>query len=355
MNKLFSGKRLLIVCLVLSLVLLCAGAFVFGFLGFNQDSTTKDPVSVEVSGAIPSLTEEARGSLLDFCKDYITEEGYTVSSVRYDSDTSLLNGTLAFRLAVSAEKAEEGALEALADGLEDAVSALTEEQVAGIELVREEISVVSTVRESIPMKSYVWRTAVAGAVVLVIAFAYTAIRFRPGMGLTVLAAGVHDVLLTLALVALFRLPVGVTLLAVAAFSLLTSLLFNLSVCGRIRADLRKEEWKELSAQEAVSRSLGESVRTVGKGAAALAVFCIVIGVVGAVLGIDLAFAMVGGLIAVVVSAYSALLFAPSLFVRIKARTDARKAERARYDYVPEKERKKREKEKAQQEAASAEE
>ena len=34
MNKLFSGKRLLIVCLVLSLVLLCAGAFVFGFLGF---------------------------------------------------------------------------------------------------------------------------------------------------------------------------------------------------------------------------------------------------------------------------------------------------------------------------------
>ena len=48
MSKL-SAKKTLLLCLVVSLVLIVAGAFLFGFLGFNADSSSKDYMSVEVA------------------------------------------------------------------------------------------------------------------------------------------------------------------------------------------------------------------------------------------------------------------------------------------------------------------
>lgn len=353
MSKAFSKKHLFL-CLAISLALLVAGAFVFGFLGFSEDSTVRDETVVRVNGFVSQLSEEDRDEFIDFCENYIESEGYGVITVRYARDTSWTDGACEFVIAASADAYEQAELDALSEGLDTAIGTLTSDQIPDIETwVDLGIHVTVVESENTFFADYAWRAAVAGAAVLVIAFAYAAIRFRPGMGLGILVGGVHDVLLTLALIALFRLPVGVTLIAVAAFSLLTSLLFNFAVFGRMRSNFRSEDWKELPAREAVARSVKESRRTVFTGAIVLAAVAILIGVVGVVLGLDLAYAMIGGLLAVIVSAYSSLLFVPALFAAIKARTDKRRAERAKYDYVSDRERKKREK--AEKQAVGAEE
>ena len=341
MSKVFTKKHLL-VCLAVSLVLIVAGAFVFGFLGFGKDTTVQDKTVVEVNGYISQLSEEGREDFIEYCKNSLEEAGYSVLEADRYSETSGFNDSCRFVIASDTAYDAE-AYDALAAGLEASIGALKNDTIENIETVAGlGVSVSVSVIENHSFASYAWRAAVAGASVLVIALIYTAIRFRPGMGITVFAAGLHDVLLTLALIALFRIPVGVTLIAVAAFSLLASLTLNLLVCGGMRKNFRSEEWKELSSREAVTRSVKESRRNVLGVAVALAACAILVGVVGAVLGTDLAFAMIGGLLAVIVSAYSSLLLAPSLFAGIKERSDKRRAERARYDYVPAKERKKRE-------------
>ena len=354
MSKLISKKNL-IVGLAVSLVLIIAGAVVFGLLGFAKDSAVQDKTSVEVSGYLSLLTDEERDTLTGHCKEYIEGEGYSVLAVNYRSETSGFNDACEFVIAAEADAYTEEQLQALTDGLSASIAALGTDEIANIGAITQfgiPVSYVQTVNNF--YSQYAWRAAVAGAVVLVIACVYAAIRFRPGMGVAVLVAGVHDVLLTLALVALFRIPMGVTLLAVAAFSLLVSLFFNLYVFGRMRGDLRDEAMKDVPAQEAVAASVKGSKRNVFGFAVALAVAVVLVGVIGTLLGADLAFAMVGGLLALIVSVYSSLLVAPSLFAGIKAGSDKRRAERSRYDYVSAKERKKREKAVAEQQPASME-
>ena len=59
MSKPVSKKRLF-VCLAVSLVILIAGAFLFGFMGFNPDSTMDDYNMIEVSDYL-SFRNEAAG------------------------------------------------------------------------------------------------------------------------------------------------------------------------------------------------------------------------------------------------------------------------------------------------------
>ena len=81
-------KKSLFVCLVISLVLIVAGAFMFGFLGFNADSTGSDYTVVQVSDFSFSIrSEETQQQLTDFCSEEISKT-YSVSGVEQFTDTS---------------------------------------------------------------------------------------------------------------------------------------------------------------------------------------------------------------------------------------------------------------------------
>ena len=102
MSKAFSKKHLFL-CLAISLALLVAGAFVFGFLGFSEDSTVRDETVVRVNGFVSQLSEEDRDEFIDFCENYIESEGYGVITVRYARDTSWTDGACEFVIASSAD------------------------------------------------------------------------------------------------------------------------------------------------------------------------------------------------------------------------------------------------------------
>ena len=310
MSKPVTKKRLF-VCLAVSLVILIAGAFLFGFMGFNPDSTMDDYNMIEVSDYL-SFRNEAAGedteSLYDFCRGKLEEANFRIVDERATESTALGNSV---EFVISGSSEEE--LQAFVSQLQQAIADQFGEY--GDSAV---VTVAYHSVENLPYYEFIWRTAIGAAVAFVLLFAYVAIRFKVGMGVTALIAAVHDVLLTLAVVALLRIPAGVTLIGVAAFSLLLSAVLNLIVFGKMRRDFRSEDRKNLPARE---------------GVAALTV-CM--GAVGAFIGFDLLSVMLSTLMAIVVSAYSSLFLSPAIYACIKERSDANRAKKAKYNYASEK-------------------
>ena len=326
-------KKSLFICLAVSLAILIAGAFLFGFLGFNPDSTTADYQMIEVSDYL-SFREEAAGedavSLYDFCREQIEAKGFAIADERETQSTALGNA-----MEFTVRGGTEAELVAFVSELQESI---------GKQFGDLGDSAIVTVSyhavENQPYYTYIWRTAIGGGVALVLLFLYVAIRFKVGMGDTAFIAALHDVLLTLAVVALLRIPAGVTLIGVAAFSLLLSAVLNLIVFGKMRRDFRSEERKDLPAREGVALAVKDSVKSVLTVCILLAAFAVVMGAVGAFIGFDLLSVMLAALMAVVVSAYSSLFLSPAIYACIKEKSDAVRAKKAKYNYASEKKREK---------------
>lgn len=324
------SKKSLFVCLIISLVLIIAGAFVFGFLGFNGNATMDDYTSIEVSDSgYMAFDDNFRASLQDFCSAEIEKGGYDVAAVKYNQSASGAGSSISFRLSDSGE------------GLDEFVDALSIAIDSGVE--NAELAVVSVTYHNVQNEAYydfIWRTAIAAAVAAVVLFIYAAIRFKVGMGFTALIAAVHDVVITLAVAALLRVPVGVAFIGVAAYSLLISAFMNLMVFGKMRRDFRSDERKNLPAREGIALAVADSRKTVFVTAILLAAAFVVLGVAGAVVGIELLWFMLTGLMAVIASTYSSLCFAPAIYACIKEKSDAKRAEKAKYNYASDKQKSK---------------
>ena len=310
MSKPVSKKRLF-VCLAVSLVILIAGAFLFGFMGFNPDSTMDDYNMIEVSDYL-SFRNEAAGedteSLYDFCRGKLEEANFRIVDERATESTALGNSV---EFVISGSSEEE--LQAFVSQLQQAIADQFGEY--GDSAV---VTVAYHSVENQPYYEFIWRTA------------------KVGMGVTALIAAVHDVLLTLAVVALLRIPAGVTLIGVAAFSLLLSAVLNLIVFGKMRRDFRSEDRKNLPAREGVALAVKDSLKNVLIVCILLAALTVCMGAVGAFIGFDLLSVMLSTLMAIVVSAYSSLFLSPAIYACIKERSDANRAKKAKYNYASEK-------------------
>ena len=304
MSKPVSKKRLF-VCLAVSLVILIAGAFLFGFMGFNPDSTMDDYNMIEVSDYL-SFRNEAAGedteSLYDFCRGKLEEANFRIVDERATESTALGNSV---EFVISGSSEEE--LQAFVSQLQQAIADQFGEY--------GDSAVVTVAYHSVENQPYYEKV---------------------GMGVTALIAAVHDVLLTLAVVALLRIPAGVTLIGVAAFSLLLSAVLNLIVFGKMRRDFRSEDRKNLPAREGVALAVKDSLKNVLIVCILLAALTVCMGAVGAFIGFDLLSVMLSTLMAIVVSAYSSLFLSPAIYACIKERSDANRAKKAKYNYASEK-------------------
>ncbi len=330
MSKLLS-KKVLFLCLAIGLAVIIAGAVLAGVLGYNADSTMKDYTAVEVSDlAYASRSEAVQDQLRDFCRGEIEKE-YKVTQYEYFENNSTGGATLRFTVNGTVDAA-------FCDSLEAAVAG------AGIEGVTSDlVTVTYHIAENAPYYDFVWRTAVGLCVAFVILFVYMAIRYRLGMGAVALLAAVHDAAVVLALVAILRIPSGVALAGVAAFVVFLSAALNLFVFGRMRKNFRSEEFKNSPAEDTVSLSVREMKGTVLAVAVGIAVAVILLGVAGAVIGFDMTCLMIAALFGVLVTVYSSLILSPSLYALIRKKSDAIRAEKAKYNYVSDKKKDKAEK------------
>ena len=292
--------------LIVSLALIVVGAFLVGFVGFNGDSTTSDTYVIEVRDML-RLTDDARDALQDYCTD---ELGDSCSVVSVKASESSATGATVLEFSVTADSMDE--LAAIADSLGSSIASAS---IDGVDATLITVSYHDSVNA--PYYTYLWRTAIGLGAGLVLLFLYAAIRFKLSAGISALVAGAHDVLLTLALVAIFRIPAGVGLIGVATFSLLFSAFLNLFVFNKVREMRKTEATRDLPAGEMIRTAVRDNRMVILMTAIFAALFCVILGAVGLFIGLDLTWIMLAALLAVVVSACSSLFLSPSLYVVLK--------------------------------------
>lgn len=294
-----------IISLILGVVLAFAVAIgvlgeVVGFGVFNQDALLKDTQTLTVSiNQYVYITEEKLDKVETECKEILGEYGIVyemkgkmsgdVSEIVYvfGKDAKLTEAKVSLESALAALTGENGALSGstvlVALNSEDAVAALA--------------------------NHYVLRGVIAGAVLVVLVFAYVAIRYGLYMGIVGGASTLVGTLLTVALIVLSRIPVTASVIYVIAIGAILSAVMSVIALNKIRAE-----------KEVIPAS--NEILTL---AALLGAGIVVIGAV-ATMGVKW-FALLS-LLALFAAMVVSLLFVPALYAPFKVALDNKPVEGA---------------------------
>ena len=96
-----------------------------------------------------------------------------------------------------------------------------------------------------------------------------------------------------------------------------SAFLNSFVFGQVRRMRKEEATRDLPASVMAAEAVRNNRKLVIMTAVFAAVFCVILGVVGLFIGLDLTWIMLATLIAAVVSVCSSLFLSPSMYVVLK--------------------------------------
>ena len=161
---------------------------------------------------------------------------------------------------------------------------------------------------SVLAKHYVLRGVIAGVVMAVLVFAYVSLRYKLGMGVVAAVCTLLGMALTAAFAILTRIPVTASVSYVFAVAGLLSAVTTLFTFNKLRGN----------SEELATKEIG--LFTVLFGAALI--------VVGAVATAGVRWFAVLALIALLVAAFLGLVYAPALYLPIKAAADSKPAKNA---------------------------
>ena len=319
-NKRGTLKLLPIWCAV-SAVFLIAGIILLALLGFNYQSEIVKGQSVEVEyGVATHIGEGGEDALDELCQKTFSVAGVSLlKSEKQDSVGSsdfVKDGSgkfvYTFAEGVSLEKAVENVKTACAAYAEKDTDFFVSEH-------------PFEASQRIYFESG-WRGAIASGVAALVGLIYIGIRFGVGSALTGLVVCAHDAVLTMAILAIARIPVYfyAPLVYIALASLVSVVVWMLQ-CMKIKENFKSPEFSAYTAEEAVeqSRKTSRLVSVIFVGALALVVI-----VAGAVATAGSRLFFLPALLPVALPLYSNLLLGPAVHVHVKAAFDGWKAKRA---------------------------
>jgi preprotein translocase subunit SecF len=162
--------------------------------------------------------------------------------------------------------------------------------------------------------TYIWRAAIAGGVLIIIAALYVIIRFNIPMGLATLIAGVGDVAVVLALTIICRIPTASVLAVMAVFAVLYSVLLSLISFSSMRKTLKSEEYAEADIQEGMVAATNGTVKNVSILSACVIVAGAALAIFG---GETVRVAAFSIMLSALASGYSTLCVKPALVTAFK--------------------------------------
>ncbi len=320
MTKRFLPGKLLPVWIAVSAVLIAVGVVLFSIFGFNYASPEKKTVEIGYDAIV--FIEEKEDKLAEECEkvfsqndlDYTEKRTDTELDVGYVSETGNYLLVYTFSKDVSDEK--------LAKAAEDVQKALDSAALGGT------ISVSAHTLAGEQFHEASWRAAIALGVAAIVALVYVGFRFGWANAITGLVACVNDVLLTLSLFAIVRIPVyAYAPLLFAGIAAVFSVVCWLIQCMKMRENFKDPSFSSLTAQEAVGLSVAGSWKFALCFLAPVAAVFVVLGIVASN-GARLFLLPV--LVPLAVSVYSSFLLAPAVLVPIKSKFDKMKSSRKKY-------------------------
>jgi preprotein translocase subunit SecF len=179
-------------------------------------------------------------------------------------------------------------------------------------------------------KGYVLRGIIAVVVIAVLAFAYVAIRHSLGMGIVAAVSAIVGAGLTASVVIIARIPATSAVTYAVAIGSLMSLVTTLLTLNKVHANLNAND----PVDETIAKSVpvSEIVWLAILGGAAMLIVAI-LSVIGAGAFTATVWFAVACIVAMAVAAFVGIIYAPALYLPLKACVDKELASNAKSDYV----------------------
>ncbi len=295
MSKIFSKtvKKPTLLSVVIAIVVAVA-IVICALFGFNKDATLRDAKSMTVS-MNKFVYDTHKGEVKDYC-----ENEFGKLNIKYVIEGEM-NGDECELVFVFDKDVTAETLETKKTALQAHYDAKTADggEWAGAFI---DFTTANEVSSSLLAKHFVLRGVIAGVVFAVLAFAYASIRYRKlSVGLIVGGNSLLGMLLTAAVIIITRVCVTSSVAAIIGMAGLLSAAFVMFSFGKIfSAD------KEGSDEEWIVNSL--AVKEVLLVAGGLAVAMLLVGILGRTAA---AWFAVAAIIALIVSVFVALIYAPA--------------------------------------------
>ncbi len=162
--------------------------------------------------------------------------------------------------------------------------------------------------------------AIGLASIVAFEFLYFLIRYKVSMALAVLLADVHNLALFLSLLAILRIPIGTSVFAFAALTVILTMIGSCFLFGKMRKNFKDEEVSKLPVFEQVDLSAGETFKfnVIFTGTmAAVAVLAFVLLSISSLSPLAIISPVLSALVCFIACAYGTLLFTPSVYSRFR--------------------------------------
>ncbi len=321
MNKRFLSGKLLPVWIAVSAVIIVAGIVLFSLFGFNIASTERKTIEIDYDAVV--YIGEKEGKLAEECENVFRQQGITFADKKTNRELDMgyfaETGNYLLVYTLSGDVNDEK--------LADVAKTLTATLQNSSELGGDIRVTAHTVKEERFYEAG-WRAAVALGVAAIVALVYVGFRFGWDSAIAGLVACVNDVLLTLSVFAVARIPVyAYGPMLFAGLAAVFSVILWLVQCMKMRENFKDPSYAALSAQEAVGLSVSSSWKF---ALIFLVPFAVTFAVLGGVASGGARLFFLPALIPLAVSVYSSFLLAPAVYVPLKSRFDKLKASRKRY-------------------------
>ena len=168
--------------------------------------------------------------------------------------------------------------------------------------------------------------AVASAIVL--QFLYFIVRYKLTMAFAACLANLHNLALYVSLLAITRVPVGISAVAFGALTVLLTMIACGYLFDRYRRNLKKEKYEKVSGDELTDICVSESFTAIlypVLGVAAAAVLLFVLLSISAMSVLTILTPAVAAILCAASAVYGTVFFVPSVYTRIKSIGDSVKA------------------------------
>ena len=217
MNKIISKAKIWFIAL---LVIVVAGAFVFGFMGFNKSVTISDGYELHIVTDVdfPGNSDKIE----DAVEKVFEEEGlsYGASYLLYNVDSQ--------HVYVFEDKLSDEVIAKVESAVQTALSA---QATISFDVVQYETKAIS--------EQTVWVVGLTSGVALLIVAIYVAIRQKFAPAFTAMAVTCIEALLFLALTALTRVYINSAYYAIVIAGAVLTLLSSVIYTGKAKYELRK--------------------------------------------------------------------------------------------------------------------
>ena len=282
---------------------------------FNYGADYNSYKSVEISYAFVDFSDE------DKVKD-ICDEAFKDAKVKYFEssygDTSL-GGELVYKFSESVKSEKlEAAAEAITQKLNATDTGLSN-------------AAFHEIQTELGSGKQLTFGAIAVAAAVAFQFVYFAIRYKLTMAFSALLADVHNLGIFVSLLAITRVPVGSSVVAFAALTVLMTMIGCCFYFDRVRKNAKNEALSKLDASELCDLSMHESFTSVCVSAVCFAFAAVLVFVLMSISALSVAGVLAPvfcALFAAISCVYGTSFFTPAVYSRFKRIGDGFKASRA---------------------------